>query len=349
MNLRVILLLLIALGIAGGTALFVRSYLAAQSVKPTPAQVAQPAPPKPKTRILVAKTDLRRGALLRVDDFVWKDWPEEAVLPTHVVEGRRGLETLVGHAALEPIPANEPINMSRLLSPGSRSFLAAVLAPDMRAISIMVTQTTGVAGLIQPGDRVDIILALSIGREKDGPSLERRLAEIVATGVRVLAIDQRFDQQAAPQSTTGQRVEAATAGTSRAVTFEVSSRQAQAVILASQLGQLTLALNAATTTDRGEAGEVALSDLAPAAQSRVIDMDIINILPPPRMLQSDQAAVALPGPTILRGGGKREETPPTAAAGGTPAAPSPGGPVPGAATPRAGQPNASAASDEGPK
>ena len=52
--------------------------------------------------------------------------------------------------------------MADVLRPRDRGFLAAVLAPGTRAVSIAVDPVSGVGGLIWPGDRVDVILTQEI-------------------------------------------------------------------------------------------------------------------------------------------------------------------------------------------
>ena len=63
-----------------------------------------------------------------------------------------------------------------VLHPRERGFLAAVLAPGARAISVGVDAVTGNGGLIWPGDRVDMILTQQLD-EKDAPIAKRFVGE----------------------------------------------------------------------------------------------------------------------------------------------------------------------------
>ncbi len=76
------------------------------------------------------------------------------------------------HSSLAPSSGARSPSASRLsagsvVKPGERGFLAAVLEPGMRAISVPVDEAAGNAGLIFPGDRVDLILTQTLSAEGD--------------------------------------------------------------------------------------------------------------------------------------------------------------------------------------
>jgi len=124
------------------------------------------------------------------------------------------------------ISAGQPITRGRSVNSGDRGFLAAVLRPGYRAVSLRVNATSSIAGLIFPGDRVDIILTHSV--KVDGP--RRRVSETVLTNVRILAIDQKTnDQDNAPK-------------VGKNATFEVTPKQAEMLSVLSDLGKLSLSL-----------------------------------------------------------------------------------------------------------
>jgi pilus assembly protein CpaB len=117
-----------------------------------------------------------------------------------------------------------------LMRPGDRGFLAAVLGPGMRAISVPVTATSGVAGLVFPGDRVDLILSHQVKDELDPAGPPKTTSETVLTDIRVLAIDQTVtDQDNKPVL-------------AKTVTFEVTPKQVEVIGVASSLGSLSLSL-----------------------------------------------------------------------------------------------------------
>ena len=129
MRIRAIVLIALALSIAGGTALLVRARLN------TGQPVARPAEPsKARLQILVAKTDLPVGQFIKADQLRWQAWPAESVAPAYIKEGVRPLEDFLGTVPRQVIAAGEPITESRVVSPGNAGFLAAVLQPGMRAV-----------------------------------------------------------------------------------------------------------------------------------------------------------------------------------------------------------------------
>jgi pilus assembly protein CpaB len=113
--------------------------------------------------------------------------------------------------------------------PGERGFLAAVLRPGFRAITVGVNTTSGIAGFIFPGDSIDLILSHSVGRQGENGRV-RRASETVLADVRVLAIDQSTNDQVEK------------ANPAKNVTLEVTPKQAEIVSLISDIGRLSLSL-----------------------------------------------------------------------------------------------------------
>jgi pilus assembly protein CpaB len=117
-----------------------------------------------------------------------------------------------------------------------------VVDEHMRAITIKVSVTTAVAGFVLPGDRVDIMLTRTI----DGSPV----IDFFLQNMRVLAIDQSAnDQQEKPK-------------VARAMTFEVTPRQAQMLTLASRVGTLSLALRNSINVAPTKSRRITVSDLA---------------------------------------------------------------------------------------
>jgi pilus assembly protein CpaB len=225
-----LIMLVVALVVAGGTVLFLKSYLesermaAQRSVRP----VEEPA--KPALQVLVARTDISTGQIVKPDDLRWQAWPEGNLAPTYVVEGRRPLSDFVGAVARAPISGGEPITEGRVVLPGSRGFMAAVLQPGMRAVSVPVTATSGIAGFVFAGDRVDLILTHVVELAKQGEK-ERSASETILRDIRVIAMDQRLD------SKPGEPPQVA-----KTATLEVTPKQSEMITLAQEMGKLSLSL-----------------------------------------------------------------------------------------------------------
>jgi pilus assembly protein CpaB len=235
MRARTLILLFLAIVLAGGTAFLARAWLASERSKEL-AVAAPMALPTPGKSVLVARAEIRRGQILRPDEMVWQTWPEGGLDKTYVLMGGpRTPESFAGWVAKNPIAGGEPISEAKIIAPGNRGFLAAVLRPGMRAISVPVTITSGISGFIFPGDQVDLLLTYvvpaTVSQDKDKKqSYEHKAAETVLRDIRVIAIDQRLESKA------GEAVPAHTA------TFEVSAKQTEVILLASEIGKVTLIL-----------------------------------------------------------------------------------------------------------
>ena len=230
MSLRRILLIALAFAMAGGTALVVRSWSDAQR---QPAVAAQPMiviEEAPATQILAAARDLPAGTILRPEDLHWQSWPERGLAETYVVRAEGAEQQFVAAVVRRGIAAGEPITTGRVVRQGQQGFLAAILTPGMRAVSVPVNATSGVAGLLFPGDRVDIILTHEIGRRGERGEGRRRASETVLNNVRLLAVDQHTDDQNNQPAV------------AKNATLEVTPRQAEAITMLVDMGRLSLSL-----------------------------------------------------------------------------------------------------------
>jgi pilus assembly protein CpaB len=233
MSLRTALMAAIVLGVGGlGMVGWIGLQLPAK-----PAAVAEAAPPPPvKLQILVAAHPLRAGSLLKYDDIQ----PHE-VLASAMPEGARpdtpqARADLAGSMVRRSLQPPEALLPADLLRPGDHGFLAAVLRPGMRATTVGVDAVSGTAGLIWPGDHVDVILT-EVNDDRTLPASRRASAEAVLDDVRVIAIDQQLMQGAVGTS--------AEQATTHTVTLEVTPAQAERVTLAERLGHLSLSVRAA--------------------------------------------------------------------------------------------------------
>src|SRR4029077_9333052 len=155
MRARTLILFVIALTLAGGTALLVRSFLAQKNGEAEQQALARPS--APQKFVLVAKGAISRGQILRPQDLSWQVWPEGGIDKNYIQTGTRTPETFAGWVARDPFAPGEPISDAKIVAPGSRGFLSAVLAPGKRAVSVPVTATSGISGFVFPGDQ-DILI-----------------------------------------------------------------------------------------------------------------------------------------------------------------------------------------------
>lgn len=212
--------------LAIGTAVLVQNWLEAERAAMKP----QAAKPAPTLRVLVAKTNIGIGHFVSADNVKWIDWPNSGVQPTYVVEGKRQVADIAGSVVRHAISAGEPVTDGKIVSPGDRGFLAAVLQPGMRAVSVPINLTSGISGFVFPGDRVDIVLVHVYKQGQGEGDRDKRAGETVLSDVRVLAVDQKTDNK------DNEPILA------RSITFEVNTKQAEILALAAEMGKLSLSL-----------------------------------------------------------------------------------------------------------
>jgi pilus assembly protein CpaB len=229
MSVRNIALILAALLITAGTIVVARSWIASQRAQP--AAVAQVQAPEPTgVKVLVAKVALPTGVFLQEEQLRWQIWPDEDIPQNYMTEENTDLANVSGAVVRRGFSAGEPITPTRIIRPGERGFLAAVLRPGFRAIAIRVNATSGVSGLVFPGDRIDIILTHVISDRTGEEAVERRASETVLENVRVLAIDQLVDEESSQPTYANN------------FTLEVTPKQAEMLSVVRELGGLSVAL-----------------------------------------------------------------------------------------------------------
>jgi pilus assembly protein CpaB len=221
-------------------------------------QITQEAPPPPlMVSYLVAAHALPVGTLAREDDFVTRSAPSASVpdgAMTDTPEVRTGLR---GALVRRFVDAGGAVTATDVLRPRDRGFLASVLEPGTRAISINVDAETGVSGLVWPGDHVDVVLT----QQNDHAEPTRRaLSETFLRNVRIIAIDQEIVQGAPANTASAGKV-------ARTVTLQVAPDQVEKVTVAGHLGKLSLAMRSAMEQPEAEpqaSGTTFSADVSPA-------------------------------------------------------------------------------------
>jgi pilus assembly protein CpaB len=255
---RRIIVLLIAVIAAGGTAMYARSWIEGQQTT----VVAAPAPKEDIHEVLVADSDLPAGLFVKPQHLRWQRWPTDDVPDTYVLRGKRTDTEMVGAVVRSYIAAGEPITDGAVVKPGDRGFLAAVLNPGMRAVSVPINATSSNAGLIFPGDRVDLILTQSL-TSGDAGGETRRVSETVLKNLRIIAMGADLSDNAEP----GKANERA-----KTATFEVTPQQAESVALLTELGKLSLSLRSLASDQEAEIPNPTRAD------SLTWDKDVSHVL-----------------------------------------------------------------------
>ena len=255
-----VIILLVVFGVLPVVAafFFALSFLGEEEVvAPPPAEVepvvAAPPPPPSTSQVLVAARDLPVGTLIGQGDVVEAAIDREAVHDGHVVPGDRKPSELNRWAVREALVAGSPLTWGAVVGPGQKGFLAAVLRPGPRAVTIRVGTSTRTAALVEPGDRVDVILSADL---ESATGAAVTLVRTIVEDVRVVAIDSGVvDPGAGESGDAAKDDEQREPVDFETATLEVSPAQGDRLVLGEQEGSLSLAVRAlATAPVQAQAG-----------------------------------------------------------------------------------------------
>ncbi len=245
------LLLVVLLGIIpAAIALSVSMWLyfgpdeeAAVPLGPEPVVAPPPEPVVPPVEVLAAARNMPAGTLLTANDLTYVPLEARNVLSSHIRKEPTdtGQEqeppSVIGAVTRIPFLAGMPLTDTGLIRPGEDGFLAAVLLPDRRAITITVNQETSHAGMIAPGDRVDVIFTMQVS--SDDPSQLNSFSRTVLEDIRVVAVGRRIESVSYADQ---EDILTTPQVGGNTVTLEVRPPEADTLVLATTRGSLALAL-----------------------------------------------------------------------------------------------------------
>jgi pilus assembly protein CpaB len=266
-----IVLLIVAVLMGSVAAVLARAWLQGQ------AQAGR----QPVGTIVVAAAPMQFGTMISEDKISEVLWAADKLPPGAFAtkqeffkEGRR--------TVLSSMERDEPVLRNKVTAPGQRGSLSTLIDGGKRAVTVPVDDVRGVAGFIQPSDRVDVVLIRTDGAANGGG-----YSDLILQNMKVLAIDQ----------ITGQQVEKASAVV-KAVTLEATPEEAQKLVLAQTIGRLSLILRQPI----GEAGDGHSDDAARRITAKDLgDAPAAPKVEPPPAPPRDTSMV------VINRGGKREE------------------------------------------
>ena len=212
--------------------------------------------------IVVATVPLGFGATISEDKISEIPWAAKTELEGAFATKQQILKD-GSRVALTPIERGEPILRAKITAPGQRGSLSALLDAGKRAVTVRVDDVRGVAGFVLPGDRVDVVLIRT-----EAVASGQSYSELILQNAKVLAVDQLAGQ---PDKATV---------LAKAVTIEVTAEEAQKVLLATDIGRLSLILRQPTEAHS-------------AASRRITERDLSNMPAPP---PAPPRALTLPPP-----------------------------------------------------
>jgi pilus assembly protein CpaB len=137
-----------------------------------------------KQRVVVAAIDI--NDMVTIDETMLQtvEKPVNFIEPQAISDP----ELAVGMVTLAPIRKDEQVLASKVIRPGVVTGLSLQVSPSKRAIAIPVNEVNGVSKLMKPGDRIDIVAALDVGK---GPAQHREVktlmqdVSVLATGLTI--------------------------------------------------------------------------------------------------------------------------------------------------------------------
>lgn len=293
MRMRTLTLVFGAAACAAAAALLTKSWLAANTPRPAVEVVEHRVTEKPDLRtVIVAARALPFGTKLSAGALQARQWPADSV-PTGAFKSTAELIGGDGRVVLSAIAKDEPILASKITGPGQRASLSVVIDKGKKAVTIRVDDVLGVAGFVQPDDRVDILLT----RMTRGANENREgsaYTDVLLQDIRVLAIDQLADRNTKAKP-------------AKAVTVEVDTADAQKLVLAASIGQLSLALRRAGASQVGEARRIGIEDLLKSKHAAGSDEPVVTVT---RATNRKQYQVQMG--TVDESFAQEESTPPAA-------------------------------------
>lgn len=216
--------------------------------------------------VVVAKVNVPPGQELTAEQLTLTT----LAAPTAPPEAFTVTGDVVGRVLTMPLLTGQTVLQSSLAPKGTIAGLPSLVPPGMRAITIDVNESNGLAGMLLPGCRVDIVS--TIHAQKNGALLTRTVVQnalVQATGQR-LSNAKPEDGKEPPMF--------------RTVTLVVTAREAQIIELANSSGRFRLALRGSGDHEDADPVGVTEADLLgrPDAPESVQPVPVIDQQPATR-------------------------------------------------------------------
>ncbi|MFN7905943.1 MAG: Flp pilus assembly protein CpaB [Pseudobdellovibrionaceae bacterium] len=135
--------------------------------------------------VLVARKDINEMQSIFENMVEVKNIPKEFVS----VDALRSMNDLGNQVAAIPIKAGQQLTKNMLLLPGTDTGIAMQISAGNRAITIPIDEVRGIAKLIRPGDRIDVVASVDVGKGSNQRRESKYLMQaktVIATGVSIL-------------------------------------------------------------------------------------------------------------------------------------------------------------------
>jgi pilus assembly protein CpaB len=252
---RTLVVIGVAVALAG-----LASYAVYRAVKQIPVQMVEVV----ERQQVVAKAHIPVGVLVSPEQVQLKPWPASSPIPG----GFTSIEEVIGRGVVSGFVANEPLIEAKLAPRESGGGLPPLIPRGMRALSVRVNDTIGVAGYTVPGTRVDVVMTTRSSTEP--------ISKVVLSNVQVLAAGTKYEEDLARREPMKVSV----------VTLLLTPEDAERLTLATDQGAITLALRNPLDTAPTETNGIRMPGL------------LMNSAPPPppRPTPASRPRVTTPPP-----------------------------------------------------
>jgi pilus assembly protein CpaB len=235
----------------------------------------------PSQPVVVAAQDMPEGARLDRLSLTVNSWPVSTVPPGAFAEP----DSLVGRVTRVAVFKGEPIVPGRLAPPGTGPGLEVKITPGKRAMAVKINDVIGLAGLIQPNSRVDVLVTL-----KEEGSTDKQRAKLFMNDIRVLSVGTQVER-----GEDGKAISATTA------TLEVSPSEAERLAVATNQGSIQLVLRGYGDPDSVKTAGATSNDVLGQLRGSTVIASAAGALPVRRRIPRDpppvlSTAVADPRP-----------------------------------------------------
>ena len=202
----------------------------------------------PRVQVLVAAKSLSVGHDIADGDLKWQNWPEDALFPGAIIrDGEQLAIEAASGKTVRSLETGQPVHMNVLVEDNQGNFLSANVTKGMRAVGISVKSYTLADRLIRPGDYVDVLLTYRVRvntrNNPDAQAIVNRYAtETIIENVRVLAIDKEDTKAVDEVEEDGKKKKKTSSSKNATLTLEVAPTQAEQLLLATEMGDIGLAL-----------------------------------------------------------------------------------------------------------
>ena len=172
--------------------------------------------------VVMATQDVAPTVALSEGQLAVRRWPQDTAPAGKFAR----LQDVVGRVTAIPLATGEPVLESKLAPKGVIPGLTALLSPDKRAMTVKVDEASGVAGFLNPDNRVDVVVTVDKGDFNKDP-----ISKVVLQDLRILGTGQRIEKRL------GEKPQVVPT-----VTLEVTPEEGERLALAVQEGKIFLVL-----------------------------------------------------------------------------------------------------------